>query len=178
MKYLSKQNPSGYSLVELIIVLVLIGLITAAVVPFLMSTIDKTKLKTSAKEIAASLRYARNLAITTKKLHYFYIDLDRSSYWISLENLEIDHQGYFDQDNAVSTVGRIRTISKEIMIQKVEAGTSVTEDGIMIIPFFPQGNTIDTTVYLRKKVDANSNRNYEVHLDEVTGRVKIVKDFS
>lgn len=178
MKFLSKNtSSSGYSLIELIVVLVLIGLLTAIITPFIVSTLDKTRLKTSAKEISTSFRYARSNAITHKKPYYFYIDLDHSAYWISPENIERDSWGDLNYEDALSKANKIRTIPKEIIIQRVETGASITENGIIIIPFFPQGGTINTIVFLQKRFGPNSEKNYEVHLDEVTGRTKIVKAF-
>ncbi len=177
MKFLSKGSASGYSLIELIVVLVLIGLLTAIVTPFTISTINKIRLKTSAKEIATSLRYARSNAITSKKPYYFYIDLNRSAYWISPEGVEKNKWGDFDYEDILKTATKIRTTSKEIVIQKVEVGTSIAEKGIVVIPFYPQGGTIKTIVSLQKKKGTHSEKNYEIHLDEVTGRVKIVKVF-
>lgn len=177
MKFLSKNTSSGYSLIELIVVVVLIGLLTAIITPFIVSTLDKTRLKTSAKEISTSLRYARSNAITHKKPYYFYIDLDHSAYWISPENTERDSWGDLNYEDALSKASKIRKTPKEIIIQRVETGGSITEKGITIIPFFPQGGTINTIIFLQKKFDPDSEKHYEVHLDEVTGRVKIIKAF-
>lgn len=175
MKYLSKQSLSGYSLIELIVVLVLIGLITAIATPFLMTTIGKTKLKTSAKEIATTFRYARSRAIATKNPFYFYLDLNRSAYWISPENINKDKKGNFNYEDVLKTATKIRTISKEIIIQKVSVGTSTKDEGIIKIPFYPQGNTINAKIYLKQKNESNSAKHYEILLDEITGRVKITK---
>ncbi len=135
----------------------------------------KTKLKTSAKELATSFRYARSQAISTKKPHYLYVDLDNSSYWILSDVENVESEDSFDAENAREAATNIRSISKEIIIKKVEAGLSTIEEGIIEIPFYPQGNTIDVIVYLEKRNGSNSDRNYEIHLDEITGRVKIVK---
>lgn len=176
MKYLSKQSLSGYSLIELIVVLLIIGLISAIATPFLITTISKTKLKASAKEIATTFRYARSRAIATKKPYYFYLDLNRSAYWISPENVDKDKKGNFNYEDVLKTATKIRTISKEIIIQKVNVGKSTKDEGIIKIPFYPQGNTINAKVYLKKKDASNSAKHYEILLDEVTGRVKIVQN--
>jgi general secretion pathway protein H len=175
MKYLSKCSSNGYSLLELIVVLVLIGLGTAIITPFLISTLDKTKLQTSAKEIATTLRFSRNNAITTKKPFYTYIDLDESAYWISPEKAEKENRTGFDYKKTRKSAAHIRTIPKEIKIQSIETGSSTVEEGIIMIPFYPQGNTINTKVVLQKKGNTNPEKYYVIHLDEVTGRVRVLK---
>ncbi len=168
------QSSSGYSLIELVVVLILIGLFTAIASPFIISTLTKTKLKTTAKEIATTLRYARSQAIPSKKPYYFYIDLDNPSFWISPETVETDRQGFINYEDAYKAAGKIRPISDEIIIEKVEAGLSVASDGIMIIPFYPQGNTVSSNVYLHKRNDSSSEKYLEIQLDEITGKVRIV----
>ncbi len=175
MKYLSKKSPSGFSLIELIVVLVLIGLLSAITMPLLISSITKTRLKTSAKELATSFRYARNQAISTKKPYYFYVDLDNSSYWISSDVENVESKDFFDAEDAREAAINIRHTSKEITIKKVDAALSTIKEGIVEIPFYPQGNTIDVIVYLEKRNESKSDRNYEIHLDEITGKVKIIK---
>jgi type II secretion system protein H len=175
MKYLSKKSTSGYSLIELIVVLVLIGMLSAIATPLLISTIMKTQLKTSAKELATTFRYARSQAISTKKPYYFYVDLDNSSYWISSDVENAESEGTFDAETVRKAATNIRSTSKEIMIKKVDAALSTMNEGIVEIPFYPQGNTINVIVYLEKRNESNSDRNYEIHLDEITGKVKIIK---
>ena len=175
MKYLSKKSPSGYSLIELIVVLVLIGILSAIATPLLISTIMKTQLKTSAKELATTFRYARSQAISTKKPFYFYVDLDNSSYWISSDVENAESEGTFDAETVREAATNIRSTSKEIIIKKVDAALSTMNEGIVEIPFYPQGNTINVIVYLEKRNESNSDRNYEIHLDEITGKVKIIK---
>lgn len=150
-------------------------IVAAVTVPLFVSSVNKTKMKTSAKEIATSFRYARSQAINTKKPYYFYFDLDNSSYWISSEPINEDSKDIFDAEEARKKATKVRSTSKEIIIQKVEAGLTTAEKGIIEIPFYPQGNTIDTRVYLEKRNESNPDSNYEIHLDEITGRVKIVR---
>ena len=175
MKYLSKKFPSGYSLIELIVVLVLIGILSVIATPLLVSSIMKTKLKTSAKELATTFRYARSQAISAKKPYYFYVDIDNSSYWVSSDVENVESEDSFDAEEARKTATNIRNTSKEIIIKKVDAALSTFKEGIVEIPFYPQGNTIEVIVYLEKRNETNSDRNYEIHLDEITGRVKIMK---
>ena len=178
MKYLSKQSkrpPAGYSLIELIVVLVLIGTISAVVTPLFISTIFKTRMKTSAKNLATTFRYARSQAINTKKPYYFYIDLDNSSYWISSDIENEESEVLFDAEEARKAAVNVRKTSREIVIKKVEVGLSTIEEGVVEIPFYPQGSTIDTNVYLEKRNGSNSDKKFEIHLDEITGKVKLVK---
>ncbi len=87
----------------------------------------------------------------------------------------MESEDSFDAEEARKTATNIRNTSKEIIIKKVDAALSTIKEGIVEIPFYPQGNTIEVIVYLEKRNEPNSDRNYEIHLDEITGRVKIIK---
>jgi prepilin-type N-terminal cleavage/methylation domain-containing protein len=59
----------GFTLLELLVVLVLMSLMTALAAPRLVGTLSSTSAKASVKRIAAALRYARNQAASTKTVY-------------------------------------------------------------------------------------------------------------
>jgi type II secretion system protein H len=61
-----KPKQCGFSLFELLVVLVIISLMSAMVLPKLTGRLSSLTLKTSAKNVAAALRHARNSAATEK----------------------------------------------------------------------------------------------------------------
>ena len=60
---------AGFTLLELLVVMVLIGLMTALVAPRLAGTLSTTSARASVKRIAAALRYARNHAASEKAVY-------------------------------------------------------------------------------------------------------------
>ena len=58
------RNPRGFSLLELIVVLVIIGVVSAFVGPRLVGSMSNMNLRTASKRIAALLRYARSQAVS------------------------------------------------------------------------------------------------------------------
>jgi type II secretion system protein H len=72
----SKPPDRGFTLLELIVVLVIISLMSALIVPRLTGPLGNLDLKTAAQTMAASLRYARSLAAAEKKTYLALFDLD------------------------------------------------------------------------------------------------------
>jgi len=60
------KNRSGVTLVELLIVVALIGIMSAITIAFLGSGKNQKELESSAREVVAALREAQNLALTGK----------------------------------------------------------------------------------------------------------------
>jgi len=60
------KNRSGVTLIELLIVIALIGIMSAVTIAFLGSGKNQKELESSAREVVAALREAQNLALTGK----------------------------------------------------------------------------------------------------------------
>jgi len=63
-------HQSGITLIELIIVLAIIGIFTTQVIPFIQSSVEKTRLKGATEKLYVDLQFARSYAITQSKPIY------------------------------------------------------------------------------------------------------------
>jgi prepilin-type N-terminal cleavage/methylation domain-containing protein len=57
----------GFTLLELLVVLVIISLVAAFVGPRILSPNNNIRLKTTASKVSSAMRYASNVATTEKK---------------------------------------------------------------------------------------------------------------
>ncbi len=64
----------GFSLLEILIVIIIISVVAGAAIPANFSGKDRIKLQTAANEIATLFRYARDQAIQTGQPHGVHID--------------------------------------------------------------------------------------------------------
>ncbi len=80
---LERRSTSGFTLLELIVVLVIIGLMSTLVVPKLMGPLSNLNLKTASQKISASLRYARSQAASEKVTYVALFDFDKNRLVIS-----------------------------------------------------------------------------------------------
>ena len=74
---------SGFTLLELTLVMFFIALIAGLTTPFVMSTLDRMQLQTSARKVASTLRYARSEAIAVKKPVIFAGNLTQNKFWVT-----------------------------------------------------------------------------------------------
>jgi len=75
----------GFTLLELLVVLVLLGIIAVLVAPGLGGSLDSAKLKTASRELLAALRVQRSAAITQGTIITLNFATDEPSYRIDDE---------------------------------------------------------------------------------------------
>jgi prepilin-type N-terminal cleavage/methylation domain-containing protein len=129
-KYEKKRSPKGFTLVEIIIVVVILGIAAALVVPTLSSAADM-QVRSAANRIAADLDYAKNLAITHQSRYCVIFNEASESYEIRVDPFGvsdvIDHPvnpGSFVVDfSADSRLSRVDVVTADF-----DSETTITFD--------------------------------------------------
>ena len=83
-----QNSLSGFTLIELILVLVIIGFLTSLVAPAITSTTG-LRLKTTTKRVAAGLRFARSQAVISGSTYRATFDLDNGQ--VTVESIASDN---------------------------------------------------------------------------------------
>ena len=79
----NSQPQRGFTVTELLIVLTLIGILSAISVPTLKGFAATRRLKASAYTIRSLLTFARDMAITDRIAHLVVFDFDSGRYWLA-----------------------------------------------------------------------------------------------
>jgi general secretion pathway protein H len=74
------RDSMGFTLVELLVVLVIAGLVLALVGTSISRSISGAELRTAARKMAASMRYTRTRAILDKQEQVFLVDTENRTY--------------------------------------------------------------------------------------------------
>ena len=77
------QSQSGFTITELLLVLVLIGVLSAISMPALKGFTATRRLKASAQTLRSLLTFARDMAITDRTVYLVVFDLDGKRYWLA-----------------------------------------------------------------------------------------------
>ena len=83
-----RRPRAGFSLVELLIVIAIIGLMAGVSVPAFLTFMKSFRLRTAGRQILGDLNYARQEAITKSRDTYVFFDAATASYDIVLSNMQ------------------------------------------------------------------------------------------
>ncbi len=140
----------GFTLLELMLVLVIAAFAAAVTPPLLSAAMPSLQLKSTAREVAAALRFARDYAAARQTEAVVLLDLEERRYTVS---------------------GRAKNFSipdgLEVEIDTV--ASELTGDRAGGIRFYPDGSSTGGRVTL-----ARGERSFKVDIDWLTGRVQIL----
>jgi len=175
--------PSGFTLLELLVVLVIISLMSVLVVAQFTGSLVRMNLQTASKKISASLRYARNQAASEKITYVAIFDFEKNRLSIMSKQeasdpsvLDSTHPGETTEEE-LSDGGEplIRAQSYDlphgVTLEKGVSGEDEVDSGLFEIIFFPAGSSSGGDVI----VTNDRGKRYKISVDFITGIVRLGK---
>ncbi len=145
----SLGKTGGFTLVELMVVLVIVGLLlTLAPVAF-QSAVPSLQVKSAAQELAAVMRATRSRAIKENREHVVQVDVESGRY----------RGGRADQEEV---------LDPDIALSLLTAESELDENGGGRIRFYPDGTSTGGRVSLTL-----GDTTYHVLVDWLTGRIQV-----
>ncbi len=138
-KVLDKQ---GYTLIELIVVIVMIGIILTFAAPRLRIAFLNDPLKTAARKMVGIVHNLRNEAVRQRQTYTLHLDLNSSKSWTTWDLMTVEEQTLArEQASSLPVDVRIR----DVWIK----GKGKVAEGEASIRFTPMGYTQAAAVHLR-----------------------------
>ena len=154
-----EEDDGGFTLLELVLVLLLMGLIAGFTLPFVASTLDRLKLQSEVRKISSALQFARSEAISKKAIFTFNVDMNESKYWLAMP-----------KHNEVT---QSKPIDKTVRILDYQGADETLKEGSFVILFYPSGNSSGGTLRFKSINDKDENNIYAVIIDAIIGKPKI-----
>jgi len=129
-RYSSKNKESGFTLIEIILVVLLLSVIVGSVVPDLRKNYRKVCLQNAARNIAYSMRYAQSRAITSGDLVRLELAPESGSYRLTERK-----EDAIDRDDATF----VRIPNRMGNVFRIPDGLKF-EPGDLTILFYPDGS--------------------------------------
>lgn len=140
----------GFTLVEMLVVMVIMLLAYAMTAPMISAGVSSAELKAAARQIAAGLRKARSEAVVRKNEVALTVDVELRQFELSGDK-------------------RIYHLPEKIEVSLFTAQSELVDAKTGAIRFYPDGSSTGGRVTLSR-----GERKYRVDVDWMTGRVKIL----
>ena len=154
-----KREPNGFTLLEMILVLVMMGLIAGLTLPFVVPTLDRIKLQSEVRQISSAIQFTRSEAISRKTLFIFNVDIAKNQYWLAIPKQE--------------EVTQSKPIDETVKLIAYQRADETLTEGIFMILFYPRGNSSGGTIRFKSIDDKDEENIYAVTIDPITGKPKI-----
>ena len=147
MKIARRQR--GFSLLEVIVVIVLIGLSYTLLPKMVFSGVSGAELRSNVRAVATGLRLTRDTAINTRREAVLTLDLENREFTV--------------QDDA-----RVHKLHEKLDVKLYTSQADLITDKVGSIRFYPDGSSNGGRVTV-----SAGGRAFDVDVDWLTGRVSI-----
>ena len=142
---------SGFTLLEILVVMVIAGLMIALIPPLFSSALPGTQLKGSVRDFAVALRETRSQAIIYNREQLVYLDLETPRYRVGN--------------------GKPTALPNDVDIDvELVTGDRLQDEARHVLRFFPDGSSSGELISL-----SGSGRTYRLHLNWLTGSITITE---
>ncbi len=151
-RYTKKWGTSqGFTLIELIIVIILLGLMVALSAPAIGNSLSNLRLNTNARHLAAVLRNTRSKAIADKQNYQITFKAEGKSYTYPTES----------GNKSVA-------LARGVKIKQVRQADELLEEELTLF-FYPKGNSNGGEIILENERE----QAFRIEVEPISGRVKI-----
>ncbi len=159
-------NKKGYTLLELTIVLVLLGLVTMLTVPRFQAFISGNEIERAARNMSTVIMHARGLAAGEGRGFLIHIDVAKGAYWVSREI----PPGVSNTNPEKEEVVEKWRLPESVKFRDVETlGQGMIGEGEAIIHFWRNGLVETATIHLQD----SKERQMTLIVNPITGFVQI-----
>lgn len=143
-----KHSPStrstgekGYTLIEISVVVVLIGVMLLMAIPRVQDTLTNDRMRSAVRNLSGTARDLKASAVREQVDHYLHLDLEQRRFWNTRDDMSAE--------NRTLRRNQARALPAGVRIADVAlAGEGKKNQGEVIIRFFSQGYVQPAAIHL------------------------------
>jgi general secretion pathway protein H len=154
----------GFTLLEMVVVVAIMGLIVALALPGLGDGLRRWRLQAAVREFATLAKFTRNQAVAGRTSLSMILDRSRSVYW-----LDRPEAGVPTPEQAMERGIRVYALPATIRFGAISVGGG--DPGLERIPilFYPRGSSTGGEIQIRD----DRGRTYAITVDTMTGQSRV-----
>ena len=160
------RSSKGFTLLELMLVIVVMGIMAAASLPAFSGVFAETRLRTATSGLASTVNFAGRLAVTERLGCRVNCRLEEGSYWLTVEKDPVSSPGTYSK--LEGHLGRVRLLPQGIKLTKLSTPRGVSSEGEDYILAQPDGKMEKALLHLRNE----KGETYSIFASKTFGRVK------
>jgi prepilin-type N-terminal cleavage/methylation domain-containing protein len=158
---------SGFTLLEIMIVVMILGLVAMLVVPRLFSVLDGDA-RSASRDVAGLVAALVQEAVASHTIHRLTFDLETNEYWVTT----LSQAGGVLEESP--PVGAKRALPAEVRFEDVVTShQGLVTEGRAFTQVFPSGIVTRTTIHLEE----HDRSHYTLTVNPITGRVTVVDGY-
>ncbi len=151
---MKNSRAQGFTLLELLVVLVVLALVAAASYPSMSRAAAALHLRTAGRDVVNTFRYARQKAVTEQIRMKVTVDREKQQLVMSAD---------------LEDEGRTYLLPKDVKIQRVALAGNEIMGGPMVVRFLPNGSCDNSELLLQ----ADKGAWIKVFTDPITGGARM-----
>jgi general secretion pathway protein H len=157
----------GFSLIELIVVLLIISLSISLVTPSLSRFSRTIELKAAAKKVSGILRYYRSEAVNKGQVYQVLFDSDLRE--VRVQSMELTEEKAGAEKKEGESPQKIYFLPEGVHIKEIKVESPQYSSDLPTIEFYPNGGSNGGTIFL----DSEDRKGYRIKIHFLTGMVEV-----
>ena len=140
------REKGGFTLLEMVVVLMIVMLMTAAVLPMYQGSVTWVRRDRATRDVLSYMKYAQERAIVDVTEYRFYLDTEKGAYWLMRDEGKKDDKEVFSE---VKDAGATRTYLPESLAFDRPKARTDKDRKAHFISFYPGGACDYATVTMK-----------------------------
>jgi prepilin-type N-terminal cleavage/methylation domain-containing protein len=159
---------TGFTFLELIVVLALLAIISAIIVPVYVRSMNGIQMRSARNGLIGTLRFIQELSVKESREFRLYVDAKKGTYWVMRMAKVVDGEKKFEPIE--ETWGAETQLPEQFVITHIKARKDRGEKGIFIA-CLPNGASDQAVISVRD--DHVRGRNYKIVVLGPMGKIEV-----
>lgn len=161
---------NGFTLIELIIVVTMLGILTAVVVPIYSGSMASMRIRNTQSDVVALLQYIQERAVTDGREYRLYIDPRENTFWVMYLAGRDGDEKVFEAETR--EYGRERDFPEGLVVEQMSGKAKKDRKrNAYYVACFPNGACDLATIRLADA--ANRRRHVTIKTTGVMGKLEV-----